>query len=362
MSFLKNIFLKKDEPIKSYEDFWKWFMKNERDFFKAVKARDNNINANFFSKLSPKLDELKEGFYFLSGMANDTTAELVITADGAIKNIVFVEELVNAAPKINGWLFTALKPATETNIDMAGYKFNCENISFYANEDSNFPDDIDLTIVHDDFNDGNKSDITRGVYIFLDNFLGELNFATTIDNLKVIGRPDAKKELILIEKLKSYLDWRQSEFVEKYKGSWHNDENDEYSGFDADLKSGKKLIAVINTDLLNWDRKASHPWILSVGIKYAGQNDSGLPDEKTYELLEGIDDEIRAALKFEEGYLNIGRQTSDNLREIYFACKEFRKASKVADEIARRYSDRFGMSYEIYKDKYWRSFDRFVPQ
>ena len=34
-------------------------------------------------------------------------------------------------------------------------------------------------------------------------------------------------------------------------------------------------------------------------------------------------------LKDFEGYLNIGRQTADSVREIYFACKEFRKPSKV---------------------------------
>ena len=37
MSFLKNIFGKKDEPINSYNDFWTWFQKNEKDFFAIVK-------------------------------------------------------------------------------------------------------------------------------------------------------------------------------------------------------------------------------------------------------------------------------------------------------------------------------------
>ncbi len=33
MNFLKNIFGKKDEPIKNYVDFWNWFQKNEKTFF-----------------------------------------------------------------------------------------------------------------------------------------------------------------------------------------------------------------------------------------------------------------------------------------------------------------------------------------
>ncbi|MEO8150857.1 MAG: hypothetical protein ABI723_24705 [Bacteroidia bacterium] len=187
MSFLKNIFSKKDEPVKSYEDFWNWFHKNEKTFFNVVKEH-SNIEKDFFYKLSPKLNEIKDGFFYLTGMYDDNTAELIITADGTIKNIVFAEELVNEAPKIEGWKFTALKPALDikaVNIEMAGFKFNDENLSFYANDYADYPDEIDITIMHNDFTEENKSAITNGTYIFLDNYLGELGFATTIDNLTV---------------------------------------------------------------------------------------------------------------------------------------------------------------------------------
>src|SRR4051812_1581847 len=110
MSFLKSIFKTKDEPIQSYEDFWNWFARNAKTFHKVVKEQ-GNVNKDFFDKLSPKLKELKDGFWYLTGMYDDNAAELVITADGTIKNIVFVEELVLAAPNIEGWKFTALKPS-----------------------------------------------------------------------------------------------------------------------------------------------------------------------------------------------------------------------------------------------------------
>jgi hypothetical protein len=112
MSFLKNLFAKKEQPIQSYQDFWNWFSTNERTFFTAVK-NGKYIESEFFDKLSPKLAELKDGFFFLTGMLDDNTAELVLTADGNIKNIVFVEELVAAAPQIDDWKFTALKPALD---------------------------------------------------------------------------------------------------------------------------------------------------------------------------------------------------------------------------------------------------------
>jgi hypothetical protein len=51
--------------------------------------------------------------FFLTGMMDHNRAELVLTADRTINNIVFVEELVATAPEIPGWKFTALKPALD---------------------------------------------------------------------------------------------------------------------------------------------------------------------------------------------------------------------------------------------------------
>ena len=149
MSFLKKIFGKKEAPIQSYHDFWNWFQQNEKAFFAVVKDR-KEIEQGFFDKLSPKLAALKEGYFYATGMYDDNTVELVLTAEGNTKNIVFVEELVDAAPAIAGWKFTALKPTLNienVNIKMAGHEFSQHNLSFYANELESYPDEIDITIV-----------------------------------------------------------------------------------------------------------------------------------------------------------------------------------------------------------------------
>ncbi|MES2485300.1 MAG: DUF695 domain-containing protein [Bacteroidota bacterium] len=362
MSLLKSIFKKKEAPILSYADFWNWFQKNEKAFFKCVKNA-HNIEKNFFYKLSPKLDELQEGFYYLTGMYNDTTAELIITIEGVVKNIVFAEELINAAPKIKGWKFTALRQESgleNANISMEGYKFNDETLSFYPNMNPECPDDIDITLVHKDYSEENKNNIISGSYIFLDTYLGELNSLTTIDNINIINKPDPGIELIPIEKLKSFLIWREKEFTEKYDGVRHNTENDNYSIIEAEYKSGYKMIAFINSDLLSWDAKASHPWIATITIEYNGEHNNGMPDEETYPLLYNLEDAIMAELKDYEGYLNIGRQIAKGEREIYFACKEFRKPAKVMKKFEPYFSGEMKVSYTIYKDKYWQSFDRFI--
>jgi len=360
MSILKQLFGTKQKPIKTYSDFWKWFQEHERGFFKAVKNH-KNIEKEFFDKLSPRLNELKDGFFYLTGMLNDNTAELILTPDGNIKNIVFVEELVKAAPTIPGWAFTSLKPPLDIQnvcINMAGYTHDSDTLSFYPNDQKDYPDEIDITIVHNDYNEDDKSAITNGTYIFLDNFIGEYNSVTTIDNVKVIGKEQAEKELIPIEKLKDFLLWRQKEFIEKYEGTLQNTDTAEFSILEAELESGNKLIATINTDILNWDKKASHPWIATLEIQYDGQSNNGMPDETTYHLLNEIEGKALEQLKDSDGYLNIGRQTANNLREVYFACKDFRKPSKVLHQLTKDYPQT-DIKYDIYKDKYWRSFNRF---
>lgn len=363
MGLFNKIFGKEEDKIQSYEDFWHWFSANGEVFYKVVKT-GTNIETDFFNKLSPKLEELKDGFFFLTGMLDDNTAELVFTPDGVLENIVFVEELVSSAPKIPNWKFTALKPALDienVGIKMGDYTFDKNNLSFYAIEHNDYPDEIDIVIAHNDYKEEDKPTIINGTYIFLDNYLGELNSVTTIDNLTVIPKEQAEKELIPIEKLKDYLIWREKEFLEKYDGVRYNTENDGYSILEATLNNGLPLIAFVNTTLLNWDRKASHPWILEVEIKFDGSKNNGLPDNTTYEQLDSFEDEIMDGLKDFEGYLNIGRQTADSERIIYFACKDFRKPSKLLHDLTKKQSPQLDLSYTLYKDKYWQSFEQFRP-
>ena len=98
-------------------------MKNERTFFKTVK-KQKHIDKNFFDKLSPKLDEIKDGFFNVTEMYNDNAVELVLTDEGNIQNIVFVEELVESVPIINGWIFISVKSflkIEDGNIEMGAY-------------------------------------------------------------------------------------------------------------------------------------------------------------------------------------------------------------------------------------------------
>jgi len=362
MNFIKNIFRKKEGQIAGYDDFWQWFTAHEQIFATAVKNNDN-IEQVFFAPLSSKLGELREGFYFLTGLTTDGQVELVFTPDGIVKNIVFVEELVSSAPSIEGWIFTAMKPSVDienVGVRIQDYTFEKDNLFFVPISDVNYPDEIDIRIVYNDYNADDSSIIETGVYVFLDNFLGELNAITAIDHLEIIA-PEAGLELIPIDKIRDFLIWREKEFIEMYDGTRHHTENDSYAALEATLDNGMPLLAIINSTLMQWEAKASHPWMLNLEIGYNGNHTSGLPDAATSDTLNELEDELMEMLRDHNGYLNLGRETANNSRAIYFACKDFRLPAKVMDIVISKYSSKLELSYEIFKDKYWRSLERFYP-
>ncbi len=363
MRIFDKVFKGKQEiqgaKIETYQDFWNWFLTKEKDFYEVVKNREH-IETDFFDLISSQLRQINEGFYFLAGMSDEKTAELIITAEGEIKNIVFAEEIITAAPKLEHWKFTALKPEMnlDSGIQMDGNGFTTENIHFYANETEDYPDEIDITFVYDEMNSENKHSVVTGVCIFLDNFLGELNFATQIDTFTVTGKDEVAGDLIPLTKLKDYLQWREREFTEKYINIKSYDDEDRFSIFEASLQNGLPLIATVNTSLLEYDSKASYPWISVVKSHYNGKNNNGLPEMEDYEKLNDIEEQMINELKIEDGNLYIGRESADNVKETYFASKDFRSASKILQKIMKEHPE-YKMSLEIYKDKYWQSFERY---
>jgi hypothetical protein len=347
--------------VRNNQDFWSWFLQHEKSFYSIVKS-GQDIENGFFNHLSQKLGELGEGYYFLTGMLDEETVELVLTADGVIERIVFVEELVDEAPVIPGWKFTASKPPVDVKgmaINLDDISVSQDSLSFYPNPHPDFPDEIDITIVCEGYTPENANKLATAIYIFLDNYLGELRSVTVIDNHSIVGLDQAKAERIPIEKLDEYLLWRENEFVEKYEGLRYNTEDDEYTQLRAELPDGKPLLFTINSTLLDWDRKASHPWIFTLEINYDGTSNEGLPDDDLYELMESVELEAEDYLPDFDGYLNLARKTGNGEREVYFACKDFRKPSKVADHLIRKYKGQLDITYSIYKDKYWQAFNRY---
>lgn len=369
MSFFGELFNKNKEvrqvnvPQNKVEQFWSWFKDNAAQLYVYLIHKDN-IEEKVLLPLGEAIKPVNEEVYFVVGVDKENKVELVFTADGVIKNIPVVEEIVRQAPKVDNWTFTALKSASqmdEMGVNMGDYNFTLDNIQFYVNEHVYYPDLIDICLVYKNYDEDKHSLIQNGCFIFLDNYLGELTFASQIDEVSISGGV-ADKELISLAKLKDYLIWREKEFVEKYQGIRRDTESDAYVALEGVLENEKPLLAVVNSTLMEWDAKPSHPWILRVEIYYEVVNESGMPTAAAQAKMDEFEEEIMTGLIDEDGYLNVGHQTADGLREIFFACKDFRAPVFVLEKLTPNYMQQIEkIDYAIYKDKYWRSLDFFVP-
>lgn len=364
-NFLKKL-LGKKTAVSVDQPLWEWFVENERSAYESVKSKNSDIiNDRFLKTFMPRLQAVCDSLYCEVGMYDDTKAELVISAQGDVKSFIFAEELVAAGPELDRWKFTALKPALgihNNSIHIGGYTFDCRNFGFFYDDDPQYPDNILLTFVYPQYTEENKEIVTQGVFLMLETVLGERDAAVLIDHGTVKGPAPDDKPLIPMEKLIEFLTWKEKEFVEKYQAIRHATENDRYSGLEGEDGDGLPIIGVVNQDLLNWDATASHPWMLVITVDYTRSQKvikNGMPDQQHYQLMTQLEEELTRLLTDAAGYLSLGRETYRGKTTLYMACKEYRVASKTTYELLQRYKTKLACSYEIYKDKYWQSMDRF---
>jgi len=177
---------------------------------------------------------------------------------------------------------------------------------FFSNNNDQYPDEISITIIHEDYTEENKKQISTGIFIFLDNYLGELDFAENIDRVVISPKEETKKDLIPISKLKEFLTWREKEFIEKYDDVYYDAGKVKQTVLEAESESGNKLIAILNTQILDWDNKASHPWLAVMTTKFDGGENRGLPGDAVYDQLDSIEEATGKQLSDHEGYIYIG--------------------------------------------------------
>lgn len=347
------------EKRKGIQDFWYWFIDHADVFFKIIVSQEK-ISSDFIEVVSVQLNKLREGVFILTGMYDDETAELIITADGNVSNIPFIEELVDAAPSILNWRITSLKPPTnrpDFEVGFSHASLTADNLYFIYNEHLEYPDLIDIDVVHADITPATKRLYTQGIFIFLENYIGEMECIDLIDSIEVKATHLANGKLIPMSKLTSFLKWRHKELVEKYDQVIQSDEEDVYTGYESKTKEGHTVFATINTKLLNWNHIAAYPWITVLTFNYKKGN-KGMPTDVEYKLMASIEEKVNSLMSKSQLCLNLGRETGEGRREVLYATKDFRESVKIMDEVSS-FDTPFDMKYDVFKDKYWRSLERF---
>lgn len=345
------------KSCESIPEFWIWFQNNERKFARAA-LRKARIEEEFYDKLSPMLNLINSDVFYLVEISKDERIVITFTSDSIIKNAYFIDELVSAAPYLDRWEFRAFRqgvPIDEAIVHLGGYLFNKDNLSFYSSYDKNC-NEVALTIVYTDFDLGRKRVIEKGVMLFLENYLGELELVANVDRVKVTGW--AEHAPFPIENLRDFIRWEASKITEKMSEIVCT-VPEYFSSVIFKSSQDKPFFAIINYNLLDWSFKSAYPWILELKLKFEGVGANNMPDDHTYSLLQKVESTFHLVLPRSIGFVFIGSETSSGKKMLFFASRDFRCLPATLRHAYFLHKEKVSLEYNIYKDLNWKNFDRF---
>jgi hypothetical protein len=171
----------------SQELFWTWFNRRQDSYF-ALDLSNVAANEMLFADLTSHLHAVDENLTFEFGPKIDGKRELVISADGIRSSFPAVLALVAAAPQLPHWKITAFRPRRYpvSSIEIGGMTLDPRQISVRMEPDG---PKVDFTILLTGYAEHERNKFSQGVYLLLDEALGEYDVETRVGviNFEAIG-------------------------------------------------------------------------------------------------------------------------------------------------------------------------------
>lgn len=122
--------------------------------------------------------------------------ELTISADGRRELFPVVEELVRAAPAIQGWKVCAFRqPSSVTGIQMRNRKLEADSIRFVLRSET---PPFSVTFYIDSLNDDTREELIGIAFILFDSLFGEYDVVTKLGDIEfepLIAAPSGHRAL-----------------------------------------------------------------------------------------------------------------------------------------------------------------------
>lgn len=187
------------------EQFWNWFTENQ---FKLIDSKDAD-HQNYLDQLLEKLHKYCDRLYYEIGFFDEHTAELIVTANGEQSHFDKVSRLIKSAPKLENWVFTALKPPGEREfeVEFQGVTVNSEKTYFLPLSNPAKPGQLGLEIFVEGYSNKEQEKYFYGVFIALMTLLGEKSAAEDIHYIRVKNLEERAGETYLLTRLPDYMEW-----------------------------------------------------------------------------------------------------------------------------------------------------------
>jgi hypothetical protein len=174
--------------------FWDWFVENQDTYYNKIE--DLEVREKIFDDLSSELHKIHEDLVFeFSPIHENSIREFTISADGLKELFSYVENLVNAAPKLKNWQINAFRqpvPGDDLQLQMGEWKVSYSDIFFRYVDDQ---DKIGIELNIRDF-DGTGSS-QNAVFILLDGLIGEYNIVKKISWIDWVKLDESKADPLM---------------------------------------------------------------------------------------------------------------------------------------------------------------------
>ena len=176
------------------ERFWKWFLKHEEYFFQLESHNEQLL----FAQLNRALRKVNEHLTFeLSAVSPEGQRELVISADGIRMVFPIVIDLIEKAPQVERWKFTAFRQATPSPIcvKIQNVKLTYDTVKFQYEIVNN---DLGIRFFIENF-DPNDECYEIGICMLMDALLGEYDATTKIKYVDIVALDKAADPALLLD-------------------------------------------------------------------------------------------------------------------------------------------------------------------
>ena len=173
-------------------NFWKWFEKQNHPFL-FLQDMGEEEKEQLMDGLLTQLHKYDRNLFFeIGGREENEKMELIITAEGIVKNFPKVELLVAIAPMFKDWTVLAFRQpsGTDFNLKYQGKEFRPDKIIFIPVCNEDLPDSLGIQVFYPDYTEEEREIFMFGTYIMIDSLIGEKSATLDIEYLEVSATPD----------------------------------------------------------------------------------------------------------------------------------------------------------------------------
>ncbi len=195
--------------------FWKWFQTNE----KKLRGFERNPD-KILGEVLDNAKQIENGLAIEFEPPNNNIVNVTISADGDRNLFPIVKQIVEKAPKIQGWNFIAFRqrmPADKLKtmvLKVQDHELSPAKMKFFPIVSG---DSLDIIVYINQVTEKNFNQMAYAMLTLMDNILGEYDCVTKVRSYDLQKMPTKKEEL---DGLQPLLDL--TAYVDRFHQSKHH--------------------------------------------------------------------------------------------------------------------------------------------